>query len=62
MTWEHVFLTFLALWTLYLVSVTIDRVRKLSAQVAVLTIRLTETAETLDALDVVLRTAREESG
>lgn len=39
----------------YLSALTLVRARRLSAQLAVLTIRVTETAETVDALDADLR-------
>ncbi len=48
------------LWLLYLASVTIDKVRRLSAQLAVLTMRVAELGEVLDALDVRLRTVRKD--
>jgi len=50
MTWEHVFLTLLVLWNLYLSAVTLARAHRLSAQVAVLTLRAAEIAETVDAI------------
>jgi len=49
-TWEYVFLTLLMLWNLYLSAVTLARAHRLSAQVAVLTLRAAEIAETVEAL------------
>jgi hypothetical protein len=54
----HGALLFFALWLLYLASVTLDRVRQLSAQVAVLTLRVAEQGETIEALDTIIRTER----
>jgi hypothetical protein len=60
MALNHIGLGLVAVWTLYLVAVTLDRVRRLSAQVAVLTLRVTELGETLEALDAQLRSVLEE--
>jgi hypothetical protein len=46
-------------WILYLGSVTIALVRRLSAQLAVLTIRVTELGETLEGLDARVRMSLE---
>jgi len=55
MTWEYVFLTLLMLWNLYLSAVTLARAHRLSAQIAVLTLRAAEIAETVEVLDRQLR-------
>lgn len=46
----HVLLGLALALNLYLVALTVDRVRRLSGQVAVLTIRVTDLVEALDAV------------
>jgi len=52
---EYALLGLAVALNLYLSAVTLARVRGIRTQLAVLTLRVTETAETVDALDADLR-------